>query len=333
MSDLRDLAALRSGEHAKNPQTENFLERMNAALAPLDQAEYADYPLEHPFFFVIGLPRSGTTFTTQFLAQAFDLAYVNNLAARFYRAPLQGLRLSEALLGKTEIDFQSQYARTEGLGNIHEFGYFWRHWLHKGDLGAMERLEEDEARIDWDGLRRCLSTLQNHWGRASVFKNIFGAYHLPKFMEVLKQKLMVVYIERDELDVAVSIYRARERYYGAKMETWWSYTPPEVKDLLKLPPEIQIAGQIRLLKRFYQKELEKLPANLVLKIPYHELTAQPGLWADRIAERTEVAFAYQLERKPLPARGFETKSHREEKALRDRLQKALEEFETKIYPA
>lgn len=326
MTHLSKLAAERSGAFKKDPREEQFLDRMNEALAPLDAEEYQDYPLEHPFFFVIGLPRSGTTFTTQFLAKAFGLSYVNNLAARFYRAPLQGIRLAEATLGTSiEPSFDSNYALTNNLGDIHEFGYFWRHWLYKGDLAAMERLQEDEARIDWAGLRRCLSTLQRHWGNASVFKNIFGSYHLPRLVEALEQKVMVVYIERDELDTAVSIYKAREKYYGPKnMEKWWSYTPPEVRELLDLNVYDQIAGQITYLKRFYQKSLKGLPASRVIRLSYAELMQDPHGRAQDIAQRTKQALAYNLPINPSLPKAFELRKHTEDLALRERLQQSLQ---------
>lgn len=329
MTHLSKLAAQRSGAFKKDPREEHFLERMNTALAPLDAEEYQDYPLKHPFFFVIGLPRSGTTFTTQFLAKAFGLSYVNNLAARFYRAPLHGLRLAEATLGSSmEPSFNSNYALTNNLGDIHEFGYFWRHWLHKGDLAAMERLAEDEARIDWAGLRRCLSTLQHHWNHASVFKNIFGSYHLPRLMEALDQKVMVVYIERDELDTAVSIYKAREKYYGPEnMEKWWSYTPPEVNELLNLNVYDQIAGQITYLKRFYQKSLKALPANRVIRLSYAELMQDPHGMAQGIAKQTEEALEYKLRMNPSLPKAFELRKHTEERALRERLQQSLQQVQ------
>lgn len=332
MSHLSNLARERSGTYKKDPREEQFLQRMNQALAPLDEEEYQDYPLEHPFFFVIGLPRSGTTFTTQFLAQAFDLSYVNNLAARFFQAPLQGLRLSEALLGEElKPSFQSNYAATAKLGDIHEFGYFWRHWLRKGDLAAMQRIREDEERIDWEGLRRCLSSLQHHWSNASVFKNIFGSYHLPRLLEALHGKMMVVYIERDELDTAVSIYKARQKYYGQEnIQRWWSYSPPEVHKLLDKNVFDQIAGQITYLKRFYHQELAKLPARQVLHLNYADLMKDPRGQAQLVSQQTEEALQYKLSiSEELPPQ-FELRKHSSESTLRSQLKEALDKTQKEI---
>ncbi|MDR9443054.1 MAG: sulfotransferase [Schleiferiaceae bacterium] len=333
MTHLSKLAAERSGAFKKDAREEQFLDRMNEALAPLDAEEYQDYPLEHPFFFVIGLPRSGTTFTTQFLAKAFGLSYVNNLAARFYRAPLQGIRLAEATLGTSiEPSFDSNYALTNNLGDIHEFGYFWRHWLYKGDLAAMERLQEDEARIDWAGLRRCLSTLQRHWDNASVFKNIFGSYHLSRLMEALEQKMMVVYIERDELDTAVSIYKAREKYYGAEnLEKWWSYTPPEVNGLLDLDVYDQIAGQIHYLKAFYQNELGRLHQKNIIRLSYAELIQNPLSIAIKIKSQVQEAMNYYLNYKEdqLPST-FKQSKYQNEMELKKIFESRLAKFRRSV---
>lgn len=332
MSHLSNLARERAGTYKKDPREEQFLQRMNRALAPLDEEEYQDYPLEHPFFFVIGLPRSGTTFTTQFLARAFGLSYVNNLAARFFKAPLQGLRLSEALLGEElKPSFQSNYASTSNLGDIHEFGYFWRHWLHKGDLAAMQRIQEDEERIDWSGLRRCLSTLQHHWGKASVFKNIFGSYHLPRLLKTLHGRVMIVYIERDELDTAVSIYKARQKYYGEEnIHKWWSYSPPEVNKLLDKNVYDQIAGQILYLKRFYNQELVKLPARQVVRLNYAQLMKSPQEQSQQITRQTAEALHYSLAtREDLPNQ-FELREHPSESTLRAKLSEALEKTKKEL---
>ena len=40
--------------------------------------EYRDVGIDHPFVFVLGLPRSGTTLTSQLLAYCLDAGYVNN---------------------------------------------------------------------------------------------------------------------------------------------------------------------------------------------------------------------------------------------------------------
>ncbi len=325
--DLQKLAAGRQGAYRKDARSENFLAELNAALHSFEQEQYEEAAIEHPIFMVIGAPRSGTTFCTQFLANAFSLGYVNNLVARFYQNPLTALRLSDQILGKGHLpSFSSHYAKTEGIHNIHEFGYFWRHWLHKGSLEAMESIAEDEARIDWQGLYQVLANMQQEWGRPSVYKNIFGSYHMPKMTELL-EKVVWVYIERDELDVALSIYGARERHYGKEgLKKWWSYSPPNVLELLDLEPIPQIAAQVHYLKAYYQEELAKLDPGKVVKLNYAELTQHSHQVAEAIQKQVKASFDYDLSLNPDLPSSFAFNQYRtEQPELRAAFQK---EFET-----
>lgn len=309
--DLKKLADGRQGAYRKDARSENFLADLNTALVEFEADQYQEAKIEHPIFMVIGAPRSGTTFCTQFLANAFELAYVNNLVARFYQNPLTAVKLSSQILGKELLPgFSSHYAKTEGISNIHEFGYFWRHWLHKGSLEAMETIAEDEARIDWQGLYQVLANLQQEWGKPSVFKNIFGSYHMAKITDLL-EKVVWVYIERDELDVAQSIYKARERHYGAEGITkWWSYSPPNVMDLLDLEAIPQIAAQVHYLKSYYQEELAKLDPNKVVQLNYAELTQNSRQVAKSIQKQVKQAFDYELTINPDLAESFPFNQHK-----------------------
>jgi hypothetical protein len=58
--------------------------------------------------FVLGVPRSGTTLTSQLLAYCLDAGYVNNAAARFWLAPVHGIRLARLIAGdRGERSFRS----------------------------------------------------------------------------------------------------------------------------------------------------------------------------------------------------------------------------------
>lgn len=297
--ELKKLAEERVGNYKKDSDTENFLSDLNSYLQPFEKELYKERGIEHPIFMVIGAPRSGTTFCTQFLANAFNLSYVNNLVARFFRNPLTAIKLSDQILGKDHLpSFKSHYAKTEGIHNIHEFGYFWRHWLNKGDLEAMERLVQDERDIDWSGLTQTLANMQAEWQNAAVFKNIFGSYHMPKLTAEL-DKVVWVYIERNELDAALSIYGAREKHYGKEgLKKWWSYSPPNVMDLLDLEPVPQIAAQVHYLKAFYREELAKLPKEKVFRVDYAQLTQEPRVVAEKLRQQTKQAFDYELSINP-----------------------------------
>jgi hypothetical protein len=303
-----DLYPQRRASYAKDPSDEAFLVGLNEYLATRELELYEDYDVEYPFFFVVGLPRSGTTLLSQLLAYCLDVGYVTNVAARFWRAPVHGIRLSQLFAGATdEPTFASDYARTKGLRDIHEFGYFWRYWLRKETFDDVVHAQDREGDIDWSGLRLTLANMQQVFDRGLVAKNMLGAYHMPRLLEVLR-KVVFVYIERDPLDVAVSILDARRKYYGDP-STWWSYVPLEYPLLKDLGYRDQIAGQIHYLTRFYDRALAEVGDEAVVKVRYDQLCADPQAVLDAVAGRSAATYGYSpMTRRP-PPRSFPLRRH------------------------
>lgn len=327
--DLKNLNKERTEEYRKSTEQENFLEDLNRTLHKKEIKEYQAYPIQHPFLFIIGLPRSGTTLFSQFLAHTFDIGFFNNIAARFYKAPLHGIRLSEILLNdKNKTDFRSNYAKTGHLSDIHEFGYFWRHWLKKESLNDIANYLNKENEIDWVNLKQCLSSIQNEFGKGLIAKNIFGSYHMPKLADLLGTSVFLL-IERDELDVACSILDARKKYYGSKLDKWWSYAPPEVLDLISLDHQKQIAGQIYYLSKFYNSELKKLSNKHYLKISYQELCNQPEQIALKVQKHVIEHFDYKLEICSDIPSSFPFKTHQNRTEERNVFESLIKEFGVK----
>ncbi|MBD0329022.1 MAG: sulfotransferase [Thermoleophilia bacterium] len=308
-----ELYAKRQGPYAKEPSAEEFLEGLNEYLQPRELRLYRDYPVEHPFFFVVGLPRSGTTLISQLLAYCLDAGYVNNFVARFWRAPVHGIRLSRVIVGEPgEAEFESDYARTKRLTDIHEYGYFWRHWLEKHTFDDVVRADEREDEIDWPALKRTLANVQQEFGKPFVAKNMLGAYHMAKLRDVLEQ-VVWVYIERDPLDVAVSILDARRKYYSDP-NAWWSYVPPEYPLLAGRDYREQIAGQIHYLARFYDRALGEVGSEAVVRVTYDQLCRDPAAVLDAVATRAESAYGRRPSIRQRPPQTFPFRAHRDREA-------------------
>jgi Sulfotransferase family len=307
----------RAAEFRKSEDDERFLLEVNRLLHNRELPLYTDAAPEHPCLFVVGLPRSGTTLASQILAHGLEVGYVTNLAARFWLAPVHGLRLSRMVLGRRPPgSFQSLYAATPDPGDIHEFGYFWREWLRKRTFQEIVDSPQLEQHIDWRGLRNVVAAMQREAGSAMVFKNIHGGYHMRRLSEVLRAAVWL-YVERDPCDVATSILDARTRYYGDR-QAWWSYVPPEYPQLEKLPWDRQIAGQVSFLRRHYERQLSALPPQgTAVRVSFEELTGSPRDVVRAVADRVEAAFGHRLATtlERVPER-FETRSHRSREAER-----------------
>ncbi len=272
--------------YAKDAGDEAFLRSLNEHLEPAERALYVDREIAHPFLFVVGLPRSGTTLLSQLLAYCLDVGYMTNFTARFWLAPVHGLRLGRIMLGSDRpAVFESDYARTDDLREIHEFGYFWRHWLRKTTFDDVVRADELEDTIDWAGLRLTLANVQAELGKPFVGKNMLGAYHMPRLSNVLGNVIWV-HISRDPLDAAVSILDARRKHYDDPRH-WWSYVPVEYDRLADLDEWGQIAGQVHYLERLYESELAGL-GDGAIRVGYEQLCDDPAGVLAEISSRSGV---------------------------------------------
>ena len=322
---FEDLYTERRGPYVKDPGAENFLEELNGYLRPRELELYRDVEIEHPLVFVVGLPRSGTTLLSQVLAYCLDAGYVDNVAARFWLAPVHGLRLSRVFSGDGDgVSFESDYARTKSPRDIHEFGYFWRHWLRKETFDDVVNAREREDEIDWAGLRRTLANVQHELGKPFVAKNMLGAYHLPKLREVLGA-VLYAYVERDPLDVCVSILDARRKYYDDP-RTWWSYVPVEYPLLKDRDEWEQVAGQVHYLARHFERAFAQVGEQRVVRVTYERLCRDPASVLATVQERAEQEYDYAVgARRPPPAE-FPVRTHEDRADEKQRFEELLARF-------
>jgi LPS sulfotransferase NodH len=323
---LNDLYFARKGDYVKRSEDEQFLNEINDTLAQKEISQYRDLEIEYPFIFVFGLPRSGTTLITQLIAYNLDVGYINNFMARFYKAPIHGIRLSRLIYSENKhTTFKSDYARTSEVTDIHEFGYFWRYWLKKGSFEGVTRSSEIEKDIDWIGLRKVLANIQNEFKKPMVFKNIFGSYHLQKLNEILG-KVIFIYIKRDVLDSAVSILDARRKYYSDP-NTWWSYMPVEYEHIRDLDYWNQIAGQVYFLRRYYNSEIGKNNLENVIHVQYEDLTYNPRKTIQKICEFSSKHYHVQIRQTNKVPEKFPFRQYNDRVDDKQRFQKLIASFE------
>lgn len=284
-------------EFAKDPAQEGFLEHLNAVLAPHAAEELEEIGEPYPTLHVIGVPRSGTTLLYQVLASALEVGYVNNLIAAFWRAPVYGVRLANALgAGRLESDFSSSYGRTQGMEEPHEFGYFWNDALSYPDLS--ERGPEHGDEIDWTALRRSVSNMAAAAGAPMAFKPMLLIWHLEKMAEVMPGT-RYVWITRPHRETALSLLGMRQRLRGS-VERWASLRPRG--DFDEQPPWSQVAAQVVLLEDAIARAAERLGPDRVLRISYDEICAGPHEVVERVrAQLGDAGHAPDIRASNLPA--------------------------------
>jgi LPS sulfotransferase NodH len=305
---------------AKDAGEEDFLEHLNAVLAPHEEAGYLDLEERFPTLHVIGAPRSGTTLLYQLVASGLEVGYVNNLVAAFWRAPATGIRLSRKLRVEAESSFDSSFGRTRGIQEPHEFGYFWNHHLRYPDLA--ERPAGHEAAIDWDGLRTVIVNMAHAYGGPVAFKPMLLLWHLEAMVRCMP-RTCYVWIRRDQRDTALSLMKMRQGLRGS-YEAWTSLRP--LADLDGEPPWRQVAAQVVLLERTIEEAARRLGPEHVLPVRYERMCAEPVAVLEEIRDLMGAkGHAPELRRRDL-ARFREQRNEALDAEFGARIDEALEHY-------
>lgn len=315
----------------------DFTTKMNDALLDLE-SELMDDTLEeiYPNIFIIGQSRTGTTLLSQILFNNLDIACTNNLMAKFWKAPLVGAYLSKISLGdKKSATYDSVYGRTNDIYSPNGFGWFWRKLLNieyaRPDLSE----KKEEGVVNWPFVKSVIININHILNKSVLYKPAESlAVHLPKFDSCFS-KAIYIYIERDLLDIAVSLAKARIDYYNSIEEMWWSALAPipeEYKKLKGQPYEIQIAGQIYWIEKMFEKSTKEIPQEKLIRIKYNDLCANPKLLLDEVCSRSLTNYNISINQLNTPP-VFKTSHPDIDKSIKDRLYAGLQNFQQEFKQA
>jgi sulfotransferase family protein len=308
---------------AKDPAGEELLATLNTALAPVEDAAYLELEEEYPTLHVIGVPRSGTTLLYQVVAAGLDVGYVDNLTAAFWRAPVLGLRLAQKLgTHGSGSSFDSTFGRTRGVGEPHEFGYFWNHHLRYPGLHALPAGHEET--IDWARLRTVLVNMA-HWNRGPlVFKPMLLTWHLERMLVELPGTCYV-WIKREPRATALSLLEMRSSLFGS-YEAWASLRPHGAAWLADEPPWRQVAAQVLVLERTIEAAVAAIGPDSVLTLEYEDLCNAPGDVLGRVQELL-AAKGWESVRRATSLPSFEARRRNAiESEFGERVDEALEHY-------
>ncbi len=201
-------------------------EHINLALLEIEEKlrDCHVYDNAPPFYFVIGAPRSGTTLLTQLLAYCFDFGYITNLAARFWLNPVLGIKFSKEVLGgDVTPSFDSKYANTRNVSDIHEFGRFWMSHLGLSSAQDVDWMVPDKENASLT--LRALRAIQSEFNKPIVMKGIYPAY----VYEWMNDNFDIRWINiwRDPLETCLSILEARRKKERSKNK-WFGWHIPDV---------------------------------------------------------------------------------------------------------
>lgn len=267
--------------YKKNLEEEHFLERLNNILAPFEEESYRKMEERLPTLHVIGAPRSGTTLLLQLLCSHLNIGCINNLVAAFWKAPTFGIRLSKKLLPfGVPSSYQSDFARTKGITEPHEFGYFWSRLLGYPELAYQG--EDFENSINWDRVRLVLTNMTMVYGCPIAFKSFWMAWHIKKMQETLP-KTCFVFIRRNPVDNALSLLYLRRKFLGS-VEKWASMKPAEYRILKERPYWDQVVGQVFYIEKSIYEGIQQINGQNVVELTYEALCHNPKVEMSRIVQ-------------------------------------------------
>lgn len=232
--------------------------------------------------FVIGPPRSGTTLLYQLLVNRFNFIYLNNLASRFYMAPMIGLWLSngiDALASEKSPGYDSRYGKTESVFGPSEAGEFWYRWFPQGDHVYVPPHATDARSIH--ELRRQVMGISSRFKAPMLFKNTYNSMRVAPIMEAFPEAVFLV-SQRDPLDTAQSILEGRMKRNGNKND-WWSVPPKDVEEIKRHAYWEQVVEQVYSIYKQIEEDSRLYGQDRFLSVPYHGLCVDVRESLDRVA--------------------------------------------------
>jgi hypothetical protein len=274
----------RTQPYARNHRLEELLKELSDLLGPVDEKVSAQFERpQWPPLFLVGSPRSGTTFVMQLLNATGQFAVPTNLLSRFYYAPYLGAKIQQLLADKSfdyqnemgdfssKEAFQSSLGKTTSALSPSEFTYFWRRFIPNYDPQYLSPAEEEQ--IDGRGLASGLAAIEAVLQKPIAAKAFIIQYNLPKLYKLFNNCIFVQ-VRRDPLYVMQSIYEARKSFYNT-LDIWWSVKPREFPELQHLDVYNQIAGQIFYTERALAEGLSQVPDQSQLIVEYEEVCQNP----------------------------------------------------------
>jgi hypothetical protein len=231
-----------------------------------------------PLVAIVGPPRVGSTLMYQLMTVRYQSFYFDNFQHALLRYPYLAFELSNRLIPKGAVTFESDHGFVKGFGGLSEGAFFWPFWFdmtltQKDPKPSLSRLQH---------VRRVLNRIYTLTGKPMVNANNAHAFYLSE-LDRRFGKLVIVNIRRDPVANAVSLLRAR-RKLCSRPEEWWSMKPAHCATLEETDPYRQIICQIIETYRQIKKQRSLIPHVPIVDLYYEELCNSPVSVLDRIAE-------------------------------------------------
>ena len=232
--------------------------------------KYGKGYIDHQPIFILGAPRTGSTFLYQVMTNISDVIYINNITCLLNKNILFGLWISKILFkNKPHNCFKSNFGNTKGLNSPSECGDYWYRWLpkHKHFIDHQETKKICIKKIGTEVVKA-----QHYFDKPLLFKNLNAGQRLRLLIKIFPNAKFI-FVRRNPLDTAQSILRAKRRLKIPDNQ-FWSIMPSNVKKLKKLPGPEQIVKQIYFLEKQIATDLKLFPRKNIHEINFDNFSSK-----------------------------------------------------------
>lgn len=291
----------RTKSHRRNDKLLAALGGVNRVLGVAERTLPARRPA-FPIVVVVGVPRSGTTLLTQWIAQSGHFCYPTNFLSRFYQAPTIG-GMIQRMLFEREMQFKDEFAdiiaarhtnfssdlgKTQGALSPHEFWFFWRRFFRFPDVPSSEKVFARSARFGEFAV--ACGKIQHVFRKPFLLKGLIMWPYLATFANQCP-RVKIVYIYRNAEANIASLLKARKCYFG-NQSTWYSFKPRQFARLKNLNATRQVVGQYRLINESIRAALDRIPADRKLTVEYDDFCRNPAKTYRRLAHMCGIPKRY-----------------------------------------
>lgn len=229
--------------------------------------------------FIMGAPRTGSTYLYQLLVKSFGLPYISNITNAFYPSnPILGLAMHHGI--SVDISMKSEYGKVDGVFQPSEGSGPMTHWFgggHPSQIVSSKILPGKEAHF-----RATLSACEYLYGGAPmVIKNAWNCFRISYLASALPAARFI-WIKRDIGEAAASDLEAR--YITKDSALKWNSATPRNLDLLRLrPPTEQVVENQFEFNQAIEKQLIGEAHGRWRCVWFEDLVEKPDVVFDRLS--------------------------------------------------
>lgn len=219
-----------------------------------------------PIIFLVGPPRSGSSFFYNLIIKNFELDYVSNLEYFFYKYPFFSIKvgnISKKLI-KSSLNFKSSFGLSGGLNSPSENGLFWEDYC--GIRDNQTRINSKKLNIN---TIRYIFYYRKKYINKVLINKFSAIIFFHKYLNKIFNQKIFIGIKRDPYQTALSILEARKKINGS-INIPWSFLPEKTLDFSN--PIDQVCYQVC----SYLKKMNNLEKkNKIIIFQYEKILQNP----------------------------------------------------------